>query len=87
MAEVGFSKVATTEAQHFDSLLPARDSLENGQLDKNQSSQLALLSDEEYARGIARLRRNIEDAARQGEDFTIVSDLRLYATIGWVKSS
>jgi SAM-dependent methyltransferase len=84
MSGFGFRDIETTEAQHFDLHQPALEALEQGRLDKNQSSQLALLSDEEYERGIARMRREIEEAASRGDAFMIVSRLRLYATVGWL---
>jgi SAM-dependent methyltransferase len=87
MSEAGFWNMATTEAQHFETNMLAGEALDQGRLDKNQSSQLALLSVDEYARGIARVRQEIETASRRGEEFRIVSDLRLYATDAWLPTA
>ena len=58
--------------------------MERGQLDKTFTSQLTILTDEEYQEGINRIRQDIEAAEVRGEQLDLVGDLRLFATIGWV---
>jgi ubiquinone/menaquinone biosynthesis C-methylase UbiE len=54
--------------------------LESGGLDQNVTSQLLVLSVEQYAAGIATIRRDAERARSRGETLMLRSDLRLYAT-------
>jgi ubiquinone/menaquinone biosynthesis C-methylase UbiE len=82
-----FSNVYTREVQHLASRLPAQAALDQGRLDKGVASQLALLSDEEYRRGIARIRTAAASAEARGEPLHLVADLRLYATFGSVADS
>jgi ubiquinone/menaquinone biosynthesis C-methylase UbiE len=62
---------------------PASEALANGIVDPAFTSQLTVLSGEEFARGAGRLRQ-ANDAA--GGELQLVADLRLYATVGWVPS-
>jgi hypothetical protein len=48
------------------------------------TSQLALLTNDEYTQGIRQIQRDIEAAEARNEVLTLRTDLRLYATIGWV---
>ena len=52
-------------------------------LDRMATSQLAVLTEEEYQRGISRVWREIEACEARGEELELVFDLWLYATIGW----
>jgi hypothetical protein len=45
------------------------------------TSQLTVLSEEEFARGVERIR---EADAAAGGTLQLVADFKLYATIGWV---
>lgn len=84
MHAVGFSTVRTSEVQHLPAQLPARTALEEGRLDRGMTSQLAVLTDEQYQRGIDRIRRALESAEARGETLYLGADLRLYATYGSV---
>ena len=84
MAKAGFVQCETREVQHLPGKVSARAALERGLVDKSVTSQLAVLSDEEYQQGLDRLRQGIEEAYDRGEELMLVADLRLYATIGWV---
>jgi ubiquinone/menaquinone biosynthesis C-methylase UbiE len=86
MQTLGYASVRTLEVQHSPVRLSARAALEQGRLDKNVTSQLAVLPDEDYQRGIARIRRAAELADDLGEPLWLIADLRLYATFGWVAS-
>jgi SAM-dependent methyltransferase len=85
MSEAGFSACSTQETEHLVARHPARAALEQGRLDKTSTSQLAVLSDEQYTQGLNRIRHALQTAEAQGEPFDLVSDLRLYATYGQVE--
>jgi ubiquinone/menaquinone biosynthesis C-methylase UbiE len=84
MMDSGFTGCHTLEAQHMVRCIPAREALDCGRLAKTVTSQLALLSDDEYTQGISRIQRDIETAETRNEVLTLSADLRLYATIGLV---
>ena len=81
LATAGFAWAESVEADHIDVLHSASDALANGVVDRSFTSQLTVLSDEEFARGVARLRAA---DAESGGQLQLVADFRLYATIGWV---
>jgi hypothetical protein len=83
MSEAGFSASSTREAEHMVTRHPARAGLEQGRLEKTSTSQLGLLSDAQHARGLNRIWHALETA--ESEPFGLVSDLRLYATYGYVE--
>jgi len=60
--------------------------LERGRLDKSATSQLSVLTDEEYRQGIDRVREAVESAEVRGESLCLSADLRLYGTFGAVPS-
>jgi ubiquinone/menaquinone biosynthesis C-methylase UbiE len=80
MALAGFAWSESMEAEHIELVWPASDALAAGIVDPAFTSQLTMLSDEEFARGAGRLRQANEAA---GGELQLVADLRLYATIGW----
>ena len=82
MAAAGFVGGVTREVQHSPARLSARTALEQGRLAKGASSQLAVLTNEQYQRGIGRIRRDIESAEARGTSLNLSADLRLYATLG-----
>jgi ubiquinone/menaquinone biosynthesis C-methylase UbiE len=84
MAEYSFINCNTVEALHMPVQLSARSALESGRLAKTTTSQLAVLTDEEYNEGLRRLIGDIEVNEAQDKDLTIGADLRLYATVGWL---
>jgi ubiquinone/menaquinone biosynthesis C-methylase UbiE len=86
MGAVGFAECVTREIQHLPVRLAAREALEAGRLDKSATSQLSVLTDEEYRQGIDRVREAIESAEVRGESVCLTADLRLYATFGAVPS-
>jgi ubiquinone/menaquinone biosynthesis C-methylase UbiE len=81
LATAGFAWAESWEADHIDVVHSASDALANGVVDRSFTSQLTVLSEEEFARGVARLRAA---DAQSGGQLQLVSDFRLYATIGWV---
>lgn len=82
--QAGFINCSTIETLHIPVKAPARSTLESGQLAKTSTSQLAILTDAEYQRGINRLMQEIEDAESRGNTLEIEADLRVYATTAWV---
>lgn len=84
MNAVGFADCVTREAQHLLGQLPARTALEQGRLDKTATSQLGLLTEEQYQQGIDRIRKAMKSAEASGQALHLSVDLRLYATSGSV---
>lgn len=84
MEALRFSNVRTCEVQHLPVRLPARTAIKQGRLDRCATSQLAVLTDEEYQRGRDRILRALESADARGETLHLSADLRLYATYGSV---
>jgi hypothetical protein len=82
MGEAGFKACTTQEVVHWTYEIPAREALEKGRLDKAVTSQLSVLTDAEYQRGIERIRAEIQGAEERGEIFFLTADLRLYGTTG-----
>jgi hypothetical protein len=80
----GFAECRTVETLHVPIRLPAQYALEKGLLAKTSTSQLIILTDEEYNRGIGQLMNDIESAEAAKSTLTICADLRIYATTGWV---
>jgi hypothetical protein len=65
--------------------MAARRALEIGAVAKTVTSQLAVLSDAEYERGLERIREDIELVENRLQELLLVFNLRLYATTAWVK--
>jgi len=86
MQEAGFSDCHTVEAQHMAMPFPARKAIEDGLLDKTIVSQLGILPQADFDRGIQRIWKDIADAEALGEQAVLVVDLWLYATMGWKRS-
>ena len=76
----GFAWTESSEADQIEALQPATEALANGIVDPGFTSQLSVLSAEEFARGAQKIRD--ANAAADGE-LQLVTDFHLYATIGW----
>jgi len=81
----GFVGASTVEALHMPFQMPARLALETGRLAKTTTSQLTVLTDDEYNEGIKHLIRDIEINEAKHRAFTIGADLHLYATTAWLR--
>jgi SAM-dependent methyltransferase len=79
MARAGFAWAESSEADRIEALTPAADALKTGVVDRAYTSQLTVLSDEEFDAGAERICQ-----AAAGGPVDLVTDFRLYATIGWV---
>jgi hypothetical protein len=81
MALAGFAWTESMEADHIEVVCPASEALAAGVVEPSFTSQLTVLSGEEYAAGAEKLRLANEAA---GGELQLVADFRLYATIGRV---
>ena len=79
IAKAGFDWTESFEVDRIEALTPAGDALATGVVDRAYTSQLTVLSDEEFEAGVARVRD--ANAAANGE-LQLVTDFRLYATLG-----
>ena len=79
IAKAGFDWTESFEVDRIEALTPAGDALATGVVDRAYTSQLTVLSDEEFEAGVARVRD--ANAAACGE-LQLVTDFRLYATLG-----
>ena len=80
LRHAGFTGVETRELQRLPVQLPARTALDGGRLAKHMTSQLAVLSDDEYEAGVERIRRALLEADARRETLMLTADLRLYGT-------
>jgi ubiquinone/menaquinone biosynthesis C-methylase UbiE len=71
----GFRVASTEVAQYIPAALPFDEAETRGLLDRRATSQTMVISDEEFASGLERLR---------AERPVLRADLRLYATIAWL---
>jgi len=78
LALAGFTWAESFEADRIEAVRSPADALSAGIVDRAYTSQLTVLSDEEYEAGVARIRTATAD---------LVTDFRLYATVGWLKGS
>ena len=84
MSEAGFQDCTTQEVEHWTYRLPAQDILRQGRLDKQATSQLSILTDAEYRRGMEKIHAALERAEARGQTLFLMADLRLYGTMGSV---
>jgi ubiquinone/menaquinone biosynthesis C-methylase UbiE len=84
IAKAGFDWTESFEVDRIEALTPAGDGLATGVVDRAYTSQLTVLSDEEFEAGTARIRA--ANAAAGGQ-LDLVTDFRLYATVGWTGES
>ena len=75
----GFDWTESFEVDRIEALVPAAEALTTGVVDRAYTSQLTVLSNEEFEAGAARIRA--ANAAAGGE-LQLVTDFRLYATVG-----
>ncbi|MBW8866945.1 MAG: class I SAM-dependent methyltransferase [Acidobacteria bacterium] len=80
MTLAGFSWSESFEADRIEAVQPATEALASGIVDRAYTSQLTVLSDEEFAAGVARM-KTANDAA--GGQLPLVTDFYLFATVGW----
>jgi ubiquinone/menaquinone biosynthesis C-methylase UbiE len=78
----GFAECASRVVEHIQRRQPAERALESPMMGKDGTSQLALLSDEAFERGIERIRREMARARDAGRTLWLESDLELVETSG-----
>jgi len=86
MVSAGFASSESYEVQTFDHQMPATRAIERGLVAPSFSSQLAVLSTEEFEAGVARMRAAIVEAEKSGGELMLASELHLYAVIGRLTS-
>jgi len=82
MALAGFAWAESFEAERIEAVRPAADLFATGVIDRTFTSQLTVLTDEEFERGVARIRSAQAARAADGADLQLISDFRLFATVG-----
>lgn len=85
MQENGFLHCSTIEVLHMPVRRSARSALEGGWLERATTSQLLILTDDEYQEGLGRLIEDIKLNEARHKDLTLEADLRVYATTGWLR--
>ena len=83
MTAAGFAKCETQIIQHLPREMTVGEARSGGFLDRRSGSQLMVISDAEYDAGIKRI-----EAAESTDPTSklLCSNLRLYATIGWLSA-
>jgi SAM-dependent methyltransferase len=84
MALAGFAWSESFECDRLEALMPATEALATGVVDRAYTSQLTVLSDEEFDAGRKRI---VEANAAAGRELQLIADFWLYATLGWVQRS
>jgi len=81
LTEAGFAWAESVEADRIEADSLASDAMANGVIDTSFTSQLTVLTPDEFQSGVARIREAEREA---GGELHLIADFRLYATIGWV---
>ena len=81
LAAAGFSWAESFECDHLEAMRPAGDALTTGIVDRAYTSQLTVLSDEEFEAGKKRI---VDANTAAGGELRLATDFYLFATIGWV---
>jgi ubiquinone/menaquinone biosynthesis C-methylase UbiE len=76
LLDAGFTDVAIRVAERLKFECSFQQAFQDGALDRSFTSQLGILSADEYAAGM----RRISEAAERDDLFTLTSDFELYAT-------
>jgi ubiquinone/menaquinone biosynthesis C-methylase UbiE len=84
VARAGFRRCETSVSEHLVIQIPAQAAIEQGLLDQSYTSQLTILSKQEYQAGLDRIMRAIDAEKTSEAGLMLVADLRLYATVGWL---
>ena len=84
LTTAGFTWAESFEADRIESMHDVTQAFADGLIDRAFTSQLTVLSDEEFARGVERIRQAEAEHAAGGANLKLVADFRLYATVGWL---
>lgn len=82
MEASGLLRSSTSVAQHMRSKELAEEYLASPAFHRHATSQLSLLTDDEFDEGVARIRRDIRIGEASGEPAILTADLQLYMTVG-----
>lgn len=82
MADAGFTEISTSVAQHIPASEPAQEYLESPAFHRHATSQLSLLTDDEFEDGVERIWNDVREGERTGTAASLTADLRLYITVG-----
>jgi ubiquinone/menaquinone biosynthesis C-methylase UbiE len=85
LVRADFSWSESSEVEVFEHVVSAADAFERGLVSRHFSSQLAVLSDEEFDAGVTRIRDGMAEATREGRELMLASELHLFATTGWLR--
>jgi hypothetical protein len=78
----GFQSCSILEAEHLRVDLDARSSLADGALDKHVTSQLSVLTEDEYQAGIERISAQLRPpGADRDTELRLRGDLKLFALV------
>jgi ubiquinone/menaquinone biosynthesis C-methylase UbiE len=83
LAKTGFSWAESYEIQVFEHAIPATEAFARGLIAPGFTSQLAVLTGEEFEAGVARLREAMAEAEGEGRELVLTSELHFFATTGW----
>lgn len=83
MIDSGLESIETVEVERIRRRFTGGEILEDYFLQRQASSQLALLPDEAWAEGLHRIRRAIREGESQGEPPVFEVDLALFLVCGW----
>jgi SAM-dependent methyltransferase len=84
MESVGFTQVVRREVERFQFEMSVSDAKGNGALERRSTSQLMVLEDEEFERGMKRI-RELSNEVEENEPI-LTMDVRLYGTVGWLST-
>jgi SAM-dependent methyltransferase len=84
MANAGLVRCETFEIDRLTARFAAAEALENGVVDRRFTSQLTALSDDAFARGVARIRDDLAASRERGRELMLLADIRFEATVGWL---
>lgn len=82
MAQEGFENVSSTNAEHIRNIHVGEAVLKDPFLKQDATSQLALLSDEDYRVGMERIRSALEAAKEKGERIVFRSEIAVKMLLG-----
>ena len=78
----GFAWAESFEAERIEGVRTAGEVFASGAIDRGFTSQLSVLSDTEFDRGVERIKHAQAQRAAEGADLHLISDFRLFATVG-----
>jgi hypothetical protein len=83
LANAGFGRIESWMASRIQATYVGRDVFSDRVLHKNGTSQLSLLSEEEFEAGMARIRQALASAETGGPQPRFVVDIHLSTVVGW----